>query len=285
MKLQFSLRDFLISVVLAATAICLGYQFWPRPQIPGNPNLVGIVLGPDGAPVQNATIGIHDFDRNPLSAIEPYCKTTTNKYGKFRLDSVDPVYLGFSLNRYDLHDGRFFIKVDHDTFCLANAIDKAGFNGICDKDVDLIKDLDHEFTFKMVVGGTVSGNLSFGTAKPIADSRIRLVSQKNFGYFRTFVTDQHGSFQTAALAEGRFDVEIDDSPILNFLQSRQAELESSDAKTLNQKILVSQIRPSDNFDYLNIGELTVTKGETTQYNKLVTIVEDRLELQNSNPTK
>ena len=199
MRLQFSLGTFLVVAILTSTALYLGYEFWPRRQIPGNPNLVGRVLDPDGNPVANATIGIYDHARGPSSSYRPHYQTTTTRNGIFRLESIDMaladrkdffVFYEDEIQRaqcadnwltsesHAIHPGVFFIKVDHEKYCLAEEIDNDSFLNGCYA-VDMIEDYDHKLTFKMAVGGTVSGTLTFDNGVPVADSSIRLVSKKN----------------------------------------------------------------------------------------------------------
>ena len=148
MKLQFSLRKFLVAAALVSTAIYVGYELWPRPQIPGNPNLVGRVVDPDGNPVANATIGIYDPVRGPSSSYRPHYQTTTTRNGAFRLDSIEIaladradffVFHEDEIQRaqgadnwltaasHAIHPGVFFIKVDHAKYCLADEIDNDSF--------------------------------------------------------------------------------------------------------------------------------------------------------------
>ena len=122
----------------------------------------------------------------------------------------------------------------------------------------------------MAVGGTVSGTLTFDNGDPVADSSIRLVSKKNPQYFRTYMTDGNGCFQTAALGQGQFDVELSYAPIWTFIQSRIEKYDVAMVKELVAELGYSA-GPAGGFDYLKLDELEITAGETKQYFKNITI--------------
>ena len=73
-----------MAVVLVSAALYFVYEFWPRPQLPGNPTLVGLVSDLSGNPISDATIGIYDYYRNPSTSTKPRYQATTSRNGRFR---------------------------------------------------------------------------------------------------------------------------------------------------------------------------------------------------------
>ena len=252
MKLRFSLRKLFLSFTFISIALYLVIVFWPPPPlVPGYPNLHGMLKDTQGNPVPDAIIEVYDFGNTnpkahrgaPLTAV-PCHETETDRYGKFRFQSIKlnrhEYFLGMSIDRHFL-DGNVFIKIDHETHCLVNSDTRSGFRGICFRDVDLIKDFNYEFNFKMMPGGTVSGCLVTPSGRPIANSRIRFVSQKDPGYFRTYVIDDEGKFETYALSPGSFDVELEFLDISKFELLKQ-ELPKQEDAELKAALRVSDAR-------------------------------------------
>ena len=247
MKLHFSLRVFLIAISVVSVALFFAIKFWPHQQVPGDPNLSGQLTDQQGNPVSGATVAIYDFDPRPWGPSKlPRYETTTDRNGMYRLRSVelsteDPInYIGLSFDRDGFENGCFFIKVDHATHSLANSIDRSGFNGICWQNINLIKDFDYRIDLKMIIGGVVSGCLKNENGRPIANSRIRFVCQKQTGYFRTYTTDEFGQFKTNALAPGGFDVELE-----HLGHSKLDELDPKEFPNLENGELADALRASD----------------------------------------
>jgi len=247
MKFRFSLRAFLIAISVVSVALYLAIRFWPHQQVPGDPNLFGKLTDKQGNPVSGAVVGIYDFDPSPWGPSKlPRYETTTDRNGAYRLRSAklssdEPInYLGLSFDRDGFENGCFFIKVDHATHSLANSIDRSGFNGICWQNINLIKDFDYRIDLKMIVGGVVSGCLKTGNGRPIGNSRIRFVSQKQNGYFRTYTTDEFGKFKTNALAPGDFDVELE-----HLGYSKLDELDPQEFPEFEDSELADALRASD----------------------------------------
>lgn len=221
MNFRFSLRVLLLTFTLISIGLYLAIEFWPHPQVPGNPNVFGQLTDTQGNPLPDATVGIYDYGNSnpnarpgaPVTTV-PCHETITGRNGKFLFRSIklnhhDVLYLGMSIDRDQFDYGNVFIKIDHKTHCLVNAENRSGFRGACFQWVDLIEDLNYEFNFKMMPGGTVTGRLVTSSGRPIANSRVRFVSQKQSGYFRTYVTDDEGKFKSFALSPGNFDVELE----------------------------------------------------------------------------
>jgi len=213
--------------------------------------LIGRLIDTKGKPVAGATIGIYDFGnlrnfRPSAPGNEAPCnETRTDKKGNFRFKSIelnshDPMLsLGLGIDRDGFSNGYFFIKVDHETHCLVNADNRTGFRGICFQDVNLIEDLNYEFNFKMMPGGTVSGRLVSKSGLAISNTRVRLVSQKQPGYYRTYTTDEDGRFRSFALSAGKFDIEVESLDDSNFNLLKQ-EFPKCDDSELDAALLASK---------------------------------------------
>jgi len=185
--------------------------------------LSGLVLSPDGKPVEKAAVDVTPVERPHTLTGDSRYRMITDENGRFGIK--EKYWRGYvPAGKQVLYN-----LCAHDPEARwANAISKP----FASKPGD-----EFEFTLKMTKGGSVSGRVIDSEGKPVPDIEVEAIAKDNLDtpYFNPrALTDENGTFTLGPMREGKYWIQPDTMKGVNI--ARSPKQEKTEVKVVDGKV-------------------------------------------------
>jgi hypothetical protein len=200
---RFSLRSLLILVTVSALVVYL----WPRPEVPGLPNLVGRITNANGQPIEGAKVEIF----GGMATRFKFGETKTDENGWYAFKPVKGGTLIRDAEGADFGYLSVGMRLEHSTHVSSDG------NYWWDESLPYVEGKPHVKNFTLVAGGTIFGRVVNVDAKPMADFDMRMdvTSTTGAAYLRYITTDESGNFKATGLPAGNCVIKANDGDWVN----------------------------------------------------------------------
>jgi beta-lactamase regulating signal transducer with metallopeptidase domain len=185
--------------------------------------LSGLVLSPDGKPVEKAEVDVTPVERPHTLTGDSRYRMITDENGRFGIE--EKYWRGYvPAGKQVLYN-----LCAHDPEARwANAVSKPFESKPAD---------EFEFTLKMTKGGSVSGRVIDSEGKPVPDIEVEAVAKDNLDtpYFNPrALTDENGNFTLGPMREGKYWIQPDTMKGVNI--ARSPKQEKTEVKVVDGKV-------------------------------------------------
>ncbi len=194
--------------MILVTLSALVVYFWPRPEVPGSPNLVGRITDANGKPMSGVKVEVF----GGMATRFKFDETKTDQNGWYAFEPVKGGATIFSEENGERKASLLVgMRLEHSSHVSSDG------KSWWEQTIPYIKGKTHVKNFTLIPGGTVYGRVFDAESNPVAnfDMKMDVASPSGTAYLRYVTTDESGNFKVTGLPAGICIINANDSDWAN----------------------------------------------------------------------